>query len=86
MRCFLFLLPNLIHGYAIITCNSFDEREVLHQKYSPPLILPSPHFWWVVSIKIRSPAHAVTDWVYFPEAPGSPRMQVLVPQFSLSFF
>ena len=26
-------------------------------------------------IKIRSPFHAVTDWIYCPEAPGSPRPQ-----------
>ena len=26
-------------------------------------------------IKSRSPFHAVTDWIYCPEAPGSPRPQ-----------
>ena len=25
--------------------------------------------------KIRSPFHAVTDWIYCPEAPESPRLQ-----------
>ena len=27
--------------------------------------------------KIRSPAHAETDWIYCPEAPGSPRPQAV---------
>ena len=29
--------------------------------------------------KIRSPTHAVTDWIYCPEAPGSPRPQAVNP-------
>ena len=34
----------------------------------------SPHYNNRIT-KIRSPTHAVTDWIYCPEAPGSPRPQ-----------
>ena len=27
-----------------------DKREVLQQEYSQPLIIPSPHFRWVVNV------------------------------------
>ena len=52
MRCFIFLLPNYFHVYAN-TMQRFvylDKMEVLPQEYSQPLILPSPHFRWVVKI------------------------------------
>ena len=50
LKCFLFLLPNYIHGYAIIMqyFSYLDKREVLQQEYSQPTILPSLHLWWVV--------------------------------------
>ena len=40
--CFLFLLPNYIHIYAItIQYNSYiDKREVLRQEYSRPQYFP----------------------------------------------
>ena len=54
LRCFLFLLPNYMHVYAIIMHYSlhFDKREVLQQEYSQPPILPSPHFRWVVKVQL----------------------------------
>ena len=50
LRCFLCLLPNYIHGKAVIMQSSLylDKREVLQQEYSQPPILPSPHFRLVV--------------------------------------
>ena len=49
LRCFLFLLPNYIHVYAIImeSFSHLDKGEVLQQEYSQPPILPSPRFRWV---------------------------------------
>ena len=29
-----------------------DKREVLHQEYSQPPILPSPHFRWVMNVRL----------------------------------
>ena len=51
LRSFLILLPNYINVYATImqTFSYLDKREVLQQDYSQPQILPSAHFWWVVS-------------------------------------
>ena len=42
LRCFLFLLPNYMHVYAIIMqhFSHFDKREVFQQEYSQPPILP----------------------------------------------
>ena len=48
LSCFLFLLTNFIHIYAIMIQSFLDKREVLQQEYSQPPILPFPHFWWVV--------------------------------------
>ena len=55
LRCFLFLLPNYMHVYAMIMqhFSHFDKREVLQQEYSQPPILPSPHFRWVVNTLSR---------------------------------
>ena len=49
LRCFLFLLPNFNHAIIMQLFSYLDEREVLQQEYSPPPILPSPHFHWVVN-------------------------------------
>ena len=46
--------------------------------------------WWSIGLvmpgntlgnKIRSPFHAVTDWIYCPEAPGSPWPDFISPLF-----
>ena len=52
LRCFLLLLPNYIHVYAIVVqlFSYFYKREVLQQEYSQPPKLPSPHFRWVVNL------------------------------------
>ena len=51
LRCFLFLLHNYLHVYAIMMhqLTYLDKREVLQQEYSQPSILHSPRFWWVVT-------------------------------------
>ena len=44
MKCFLFLLPNYIHVYAIFMQQfpSLDKKGVLQQEYSqPPILLSS---------------------------------------------
>ena len=57
---FLFLLPNYICVDAIVIQFFYlDKREVLQREYSQPLILPSPHFRWVVSLV--DPTRSLTD-------------------------
>ena len=53
LKCFLFLLPNYMHVYAIIMhyFSLFDKREVLQQEYFQLPILLSPHFRWVVNVQ-----------------------------------
>ena len=49
LRCFFIFTTKLFSclcKYDPIV-SYLDKREVLQQKYSHPLILPSPHFWWV---------------------------------------
>ena len=52
LRCFLSLLPNHIHVYAITMeyFTDLDKREVLQQEYFQPPILPSSHFQQVLKL------------------------------------
>ena len=56
---------SLIHVVFIITPRLGFNYDTL---VSDNVIVP-------MTTKIRSPFHAVTDWIYCPEPPGSPRPQ-----------
>ena len=45
----------------------FEKREVLQQEYSQPIILPSPHFRWVVNF--QTPNTHIRELFYWSRPP-----------------